>query len=48
VPAFAVRAALGEVAGELLSSRHVLPARAQAAGYVFHHAALDSALAAET
>jgi hypothetical protein len=47
VPAFAVRAALGEVAGELLSSRHVLPARAQSTGYRFRHPLLDGALAAE-
>jgi uncharacterized protein (TIGR01777 family) len=47
VPAFAVRAALGEVAGELLASRLVLPARAQRAGYAFRHPALAPALAAE-
>ena len=47
VPELAVRAALGEIAGELLSSRHVLPARAQSAGYEFHHPQLGGALAAE-
>jgi uncharacterized protein (TIGR01777 family) len=47
VPAFAVRVALGEVAGELLASRHVLPARARAAGYAFAHPGLAGALAAE-
>jgi NAD dependent epimerase/dehydratase family enzyme len=47
VPSFAVRAALGEVAGELLASRLVVPARAAAAGYEFRHPALASALAAE-
>jgi uncharacterized protein (TIGR01777 family) len=47
VPAFAVRAALGEVAGELLASRLVLPVRAERAGYAFRHPSLASALAAE-
>jgi len=47
VPAFAVRAALGEVAGELLASRLVVPARAERAGYAFRHPGLASALAAE-
>lgn len=47
VPAFAVRAVLGEVAGELLASRLVLPARAEAAGYEFRQPALAAALAAE-
>jgi uncharacterized protein (TIGR01777 family) len=46
-PAFAVRLALGELAGELLGSRRVLPARAQALGHRFAHAELASALAAE-
>jgi NAD dependent epimerase/dehydratase family enzyme len=47
VPAFAVRAALGDLAGELLASRLVLPARAEGAGYAFRHPALAGALAAE-
>jgi uncharacterized protein len=46
-PAFAVRLALGELAGELLGSRRVLPARAQALGHRFAHPDLASALAAE-
>ena len=47
VPAFAIRAALGELAGELLGSHRVLPARALEAGFGFRHASLTSALAAE-
>jgi uncharacterized protein (TIGR01777 family) len=47
VPAFAVRIALGEIAGELLASRHVLPARAQAAGYPFAHPELAPSLRSE-
>lgn len=47
VPAFALRAALGELAVELLGSRKVLPARALAAGFSFHHPELGSALAQE-
>jgi uncharacterized protein (TIGR01777 family) len=46
-PAFAVRLALGELAGELLGSRRVLPARAQALGHRFAHPELASALTAE-
>jgi uncharacterized protein len=46
-PAFAVRLALGELAGELLGSRRVLPARAQALGHRFAHPELSGALAAE-
>ena len=47
VPAFAVRAALGDLAGELLASRLVLPARAEGAGYAFQQPTLAQALAAE-
>jgi hypothetical protein len=47
VPGFVLRAALGPLAGELLDSRRVRPARALAAGFAFHHASLASALAAE-
>jgi uncharacterized protein (TIGR01777 family) len=47
VPAFALRAALGELAGELLDSRRVVPHRAQALGYGFAHPTLASALDAE-
>lgn len=44
VPAVALRLALGDFSSELLSSRHVLPARLQDAGYAFRHPALDEAL----
>jgi hypothetical protein len=47
VPALPVRLALGEVAGELLGSRRVTPARARAAGYPFEQPELAAALAAE-
>jgi NAD dependent epimerase/dehydratase family enzyme len=46
-PAFAVRLALRELSGELLGSRRVLPARAQALGHPFAFPQLASALAAE-
>ncbi len=46
VPAAALRAALGEVASELLGSARVLPARLQAAGFGFAHPDIDSALGA--
>jgi uncharacterized protein (TIGR01777 family) len=47
VPAFAMRLALGQLAGELLDSRRVVPRKAEAAGFRFVHPRLDSALAAE-
>ena len=47
VPGFALRAALGELAGELLDSRRVVPRRARELGYRFAHATLESALDAE-
>jgi len=47
VPAFVLRAALGELAGELLGSRRCLPRRALARGFVFAHPEISSALAAE-
>jgi uncharacterized protein (TIGR01777 family) len=47
VPAFALRAALGELAGELLDSRRCQPRRALARGYAFAHSQLETALAAE-
>jgi uncharacterized protein (TIGR01777 family) len=47
VPAFPVRLALGEIAGELLGSRRVLPVRARAAGYAFLRPELAPALEAE-
>lgn len=43
-PAFALRAALGPLAGELLGSRRVVPARLVASGFGFQHSALESAL----
>jgi uncharacterized protein len=46
VPSFALRAALGEVSGELLGSARVLPARLQAAGFSFSHADIGTALGA--
>jgi hypothetical protein len=46
-PAFAVRAALGPLAGELLGSRRVLPRRAQELGHAFAHPSLDGALRRE-
>jgi uncharacterized protein (TIGR01777 family) len=47
VPAFALRAALGELSGELLGSRRCVPRRALARGFVFAHPGIASALAAE-
>jgi uncharacterized protein (TIGR01777 family) len=46
-PAFAVRAALGEIAGELLGSRRCVPRRALELGFGFAHEQIESALAAE-
>ena len=46
-PAFALRAALGELADELLGSRRVLPKRAQELGFRFEHPSIASALEAE-
>ncbi len=46
-PAFAVRAALGEMAGELLGSRRVIPARATELGFRFRTETLERALEAE-
>ncbi len=47
VPAFAVRAALGDLADELLGSRRVLPASALARGFAYRYDDLAAALAAE-
>jgi uncharacterized protein (TIGR01777 family) len=47
VPALALRIGLGELAGELLASRRVLPARALARGFAFRHPSLAPALASE-
>ncbi len=44
VPSFALRAALGEVSGELLGSARVRPARLLAAGFSFSHASIAAAL----
>jgi len=46
-PAFALRLALGEIADELLGSRRCVPRKAEAIGFTFEHATLESALAAE-
>jgi uncharacterized protein (TIGR01777 family) len=46
-PAFALRASLGPLASELLDSRRVIPARAQALGFAWRHADIASALAEE-
>lgn len=46
-PAFAIRAALGELADELLGSRRVIPGRALARGFEFKYPELAEALAAE-
>jgi uncharacterized protein (TIGR01777 family) len=47
VPAFLLRLALGELAGELLGSRRAVPARALAHGFAFAHADLEAALSRE-
>jgi uncharacterized protein (TIGR01777 family) len=47
VPAFVLRAALGELAGELLGSRRCVPRRALARGFVFRHSQLEPALREE-
>lgn len=44
VPAFALRAVLGPLAGELLGSKHVVPAKLLAAGFPFRHPTLEDAL----
>lgn len=45
VPAFALRSALGELSGELLGSRRVVPRVAHDRGFQFQHASLEGALA---
>lgn len=47
VPGFALRAVLGELAGELLGSRRVVPKRLEEAGFEFRYPTLRSALEAE-
>jgi uncharacterized protein (TIGR01777 family) len=42
-PAFAVRVALGEMAGAILTGQRVVPARAQQAGYHFRYPDIDQA-----
>lgn len=44
VPAAPLRAALGEMAQLLVDGQHVVPARAQAAGFAFRHPQLEGAL----
>jgi hypothetical protein len=44
VPAFALRAALRELSGELLASKRVVPSAARAAGFAFAYPALHEAL----
>ena len=44
VPAFVLRAALGEMSQLLVDGQHVVPARATAAGFVFAHPELQPAL----
>jgi uncharacterized protein (TIGR01777 family) len=46
-PAFVLRAAMGELSGELLASRRVLPTRAQKLGFQWEHPTIDSALSSE-
>jgi NAD dependent epimerase/dehydratase family enzyme len=46
-PAFAVKAALGPLAGELLGSRRVVPRRALQLQHPFVYPTLESALARE-
>jgi uncharacterized protein (TIGR01777 family) len=47
VPGFMLRLVLGDLAGELLGSRRVCPARLQQAGFSFRYPTLESALEAE-
>jgi len=47
VPAFVLRAALGDIANELLGSRRVAPRAAQAQGYAFAYPEVAAALTAE-
>ncbi len=47
VPGFALRAVMGELAGELLGSRRVVPKRLEAGGFRFRFPTLAAALEAE-
>ena len=44
VPAVALRIAVGEMAGELVTGQRVLPEKARAGGFVFQYPELESAL----
>jgi uncharacterized protein (TIGR01777 family) len=46
IPAFLMKAVLGEFAWELLGSNRALPARLQSEGFTFHHPTAQSALSA--
>jgi uncharacterized protein (TIGR01777 family) len=46
VPAFALKAAFGEMSGMLMASQRALPRRALESGYAFAHPELDGALRA--
>lgn len=46
IPAFLMKAVLGEFAWELLGSNRSLPTRLQSAGFTFHHPTAPSALSA--
>ncbi|MDR2985266.1 MAG: DUF1731 domain-containing protein, partial [Nocardiopsaceae bacterium] len=46
LPSPALRLALGEVSGELLGSARVLPRRLEAAGFIFRHPDISSAIRA--
>jgi NAD dependent epimerase/dehydratase family enzyme len=45
-PAFALRLALGEMSGILLTSQRALPRAAERGGYAFRHPTLEAALRA--
>ena len=45
VPAFALKAVLGEFSTEVLNSARVLPTALQNDGFTFHHPDIDSAVA---
>ena len=47
VPGFAVRIAVGELAGEALTGQRALPKRLRDAGFEFSHPELETALRAE-
>jgi uncharacterized protein (TIGR01777 family) len=47
IPAAVLRAALGEVSGELLTGARVIPRKLQDAGFTFRYPDIDGALAAE-